>query len=213
MVPAALHVESRQVQPDPPHLPKQPVPEFIHHHGILPVQLSRGGHEAAQDGIDATWWQECDWHLAPAFTETEPTLGTPQCLVGPKLGAMNVGAGEDKRLLSGPQYAHLPSALLLLKILPNRPDGHDFPHGPEVTLAVNGAHLIPNPTPICPWNLWSPSYTILQLAKKAELRGTWEFLVEAWYRLSRRNMKGCSMVWPKRKARVKTLDTRGSTLE
>lgn len=30
MVPASLHVESCQVQPDPPHLPKQPVPELIH---------------------------------------------------------------------------------------------------------------------------------------------------------------------------------------
>lgn len=37
MVPAALHVQSRQVQPDPSHLPKQLVPEFIYHHGILPV--------------------------------------------------------------------------------------------------------------------------------------------------------------------------------
>lgn len=58
MVPAALHVESRQVQSDPSHLLKQPVPKLVHQYGILTVQLGRGGHEASDDGVDATWWQE-----------------------------------------------------------------------------------------------------------------------------------------------------------
>lgn len=55
MVPTALHVQSRQVQPDPSHLLEQLVPEFIYHHGILPVQLSWGGHETPEDRVDATW--------------------------------------------------------------------------------------------------------------------------------------------------------------
>lgn len=58
VVPAALHVERGQVQPNPSHLLEQPVPELIHHHGILTVQLGRGGHEAPENGVDATWWRE-----------------------------------------------------------------------------------------------------------------------------------------------------------
>ena len=46
---------------------------------------------------------------------------------------------------------------------------------------------------------------ICQLTKKAELSGTPEFGAEAWYWLSRQNMKGWSVVWLKSKARVKTL--------
>ena len=56
VVPAALRVESHQVQPDPLHLTKEPVPQLVHSHGILRVQRGRGGHEAWDDGVDATWW-------------------------------------------------------------------------------------------------------------------------------------------------------------
>ena len=55
MVAAALHVERGQVQPDPHDLLKQPLPDLIHRDLVLAVQLRRGGHEAAQDGVDATW--------------------------------------------------------------------------------------------------------------------------------------------------------------
>ena len=68
-----------------------------------------------------------------------------------------------------------------------------------------GTKLGSTPTPTCPWGTWSPSYTICQLAKKAELSGTREFGAEAWYWLSRWNMKGWSVVWLQWKARVKTL--------
>ena len=46
---------------------------------------------------------------------------------------------------------------------------------------------------------------ICQLAKKAELSGTQELGAEAWYWLSRQNMKVWRVVWLKSKARVKTL--------
>lgn len=82
-----------------------------------------------------------------------------------------------------------------------------------VGLAQLGEGVLPTPTPFCLWKTRSPSCTTLQLAKKAELSGTRALGAEAWYRLSKRNTKGWSMVCPKRKARVKTLDTRGSTLE
>ena len=68
-----------------------------------------------------------------------------------------------------------------------------------------GTKLGSTPTPTCTWGTWSPSYTICQLAKKAELSGTPELGAEAWYWLSRQNMKGWSVVWLKSKARVKTL--------
>lgn len=72
--------------------------------------------------------------------------------------------------------------------------------------------LAPLPFPSA-FKTWSPSSTTRQLAKKLVLSGTRELGAEARYWLSKRNMKGWSMVWPKRKARVKTLATRGSTLE
>lgn len=55
MVPAALHVQGRQVQPDPHDLLKQPVPDLIHRDLVLAIQLGRGGHEAPKDGINTTW--------------------------------------------------------------------------------------------------------------------------------------------------------------
>ena len=68
-----------------------------------------------------------------------------------------------------------------------------------------GTKLGSTPTPTCTWGTWSLSCMICQLAKKAELSGTPEFGAEAWYWLSRQNMKGWSVVWLKSKARVKTL--------
>lgn len=58
MVPAALHVQGCQIQPDPSHLLKQLVPELIHQHGILPVQLSWSGHETSEDRVNATWFHK-----------------------------------------------------------------------------------------------------------------------------------------------------------
>lgn len=55
VVPAALHVESRQVQPDPHDLLKQPLPNLIYHDLVLAIQLGGGGHEAPEEGVDATW--------------------------------------------------------------------------------------------------------------------------------------------------------------
>lgn len=83
---------------------------------------------------------------------------------------------------------------------------------PGSKLDPPGGGSAPHPLPLCLWKA-SPSCTILQLAKKTELSGTRELGAEARYWLSKRNMKGWSMVWPKRKAKVKTLATRGSTLE
>ena len=68
-----------------------------------------------------------------------------------------------------------------------------------------GTKLGSTPTPTCPWGTWSLSYTVCQLAKKAELSGTRGLGAEAWYWLSRWNMKGWSVVWLQWKARVKTL--------
>ena len=67
MVPAALHVQSRQVQPDPHDLHEQPLPELIHHDLVLAIQLGRGGHEAPEDGVNATWGQDKQgWGEDPA---------------------------------------------------------------------------------------------------------------------------------------------------
>lgn len=55
MVPAPLHVQSRQVQPDPHDLLKQPLPDLVHRDLILAIELGRGGHEAPEDGVNAAW--------------------------------------------------------------------------------------------------------------------------------------------------------------
>lgn len=72
VVPAALHIQSCQIQPDPSHLLKQLVPELIHQHGVLPVQLSGGGHETSEDRVDATWVHETK--------ELANLLGTPKVI-------------------------------------------------------------------------------------------------------------------------------------
>ena len=66
MVAAALHVERRQVQPDPHDLLKQPLPDLVHRDLVLAVQLRRGGHEAPQDGVDATWSKGSTLREGPA---------------------------------------------------------------------------------------------------------------------------------------------------
>lgn len=54
VVPAALHVQSRKVQPNPHDLHKQSFPDLIHHNLVLPIELGRGSHEASEDGVNAT---------------------------------------------------------------------------------------------------------------------------------------------------------------
>lgn len=54
MVPTALHVQSRQVQPNPHDLQEQSLPDLIHNNLVLAIQLGRSGHKAPKNGVDAT---------------------------------------------------------------------------------------------------------------------------------------------------------------
>lgn len=58
MISAALHVQSGQVQPNPHNLHEESLPDLIHYNLVLAVQFGRGGHEASEDGVNATWGQE-----------------------------------------------------------------------------------------------------------------------------------------------------------
>lgn len=58
MIPAALHVQGRQVEPNPHDLFKESLPDLIHHDLVLAIQFGRGGHEASENGVNATWAQE-----------------------------------------------------------------------------------------------------------------------------------------------------------
>lgn len=58
MIPAALHVKSRQIQPYPHDLLKQSLPDLIHHNLVLAIQFGRSSHEASENGVNATSGQE-----------------------------------------------------------------------------------------------------------------------------------------------------------
>lgn len=55
MITSPLHVERTQVRSQLLHKLKQPVPQSLHHHVILSVQLGRTAEQTPQQRVNTSW--------------------------------------------------------------------------------------------------------------------------------------------------------------